>query len=187
MEINVEDVKWPETLFDDDEPRQDGLHLGEVIRYITQLSSSNKKRASFLDMELTAEIGLLWERVLGKVMAEKYAIRPPQIQKDGVWMSPDGIGPDPDGILPMVVEEYKCTWQSMRRDLRDNFYYMTQAMSYCNAYDVNVAVFRVFYIMGDYRGSGPVYRQARIEYTRRELRDNWDMILRHKNEMEELD
>jgi hypothetical protein len=132
---------------------------------------------------LTAEIGLLWENILSKIMGDKYAIRPPQIQIDGIWMSPDGIGPDPIGEVPLVVEEYKAAWASTRRPPIDNFYYMTQIKSYCKAIDTNVAVMRIFHVMGDYKGSGPIYRVARLVFTDWELEQNWKMILREKERM----
>lgn len=184
MEIDFKDVKWPKTLFDDEEPRAKGLHLGAVIKSLQESSGLGYKGAGFSDMELTAEIGLLWEQVLSKVMGEKYAMRPPQIQSDGIWMSPDGIGPDPLEEVPLVVEEYKATWQSTKRSPLDNFYYMCQVKSYCRIMGTKIAIMHIFYIMGDYRGSGPIYRVARIKFTEYELEQNWNMILRHKEEME---
>ena len=133
MQMKIGDEKWLETLFDDDEPRAEGLHLGEVIKFIQNRSGMGYTGKGFSDMELTAEIGLLWEDVLSKVMRDKYAMRPPQICEDGIWMSPDGIGTDPDGEVPMVVEEYKATWKSVKSAPDENFYYMTQAKSYCRA------------------------------------------------------
>jgi len=140
------------------------------------------KGAGFSDMELTAEIGLLWERALSKIMADKYAFRPPQVCRDGIWMSPDGIGigADPAGKVHLTIEEYKATWKSSKNQPEDVFGYMIQVKSYCLALGTNVAVMRVFYIVGDYRGSGPVYRWSRILFTDRELEDNWAMILREK-------
>jgi hypothetical protein len=154
-----------------------------------------KKMAKFDDLELTAEIGLLWERALSKIMREKYAVRPPQIRLDGIWMSPDGlshvedlgslsIGPDPQGEVPVVVEEYKTTWQSTKRSPSDNFKYMMQVKAYCKAIGTNVAVMRIFYVMGDYKGSGPICRVARIKFTDEELDQNWDMLLKEKERME---
>jgi len=116
-------------------------------------------------------------------MGEKYPMRPPQICKDGVWMSMDGIGPDPEGEVPLVVEEYKATWQSINRSPAENFYYMTQVKSYCHAIETNIAVMHIFYVMGDYKGSGPMYRKARLVFTGRELEENWQMILREKERM----
>ena len=185
MEIVTEDIKWPKTLFEDEEPREEGIHLGEIIKSLMDSSGIGYKGKGFKDMELTAEIGLLWERALSKIMREKYAVRPPQIQVDGIWMSPDGIGPDPSGEVPLVVEEYKATWQSTRRSPIDNFYYMAQVKSYCRALDTTVAIMRIFYIMGDYKGSGPIYRVARIVFSQWELDKNWEMILRHKRGVED--
>lgn len=185
MEIEMEDVRWPGVQWEDDpdDPRREGLHLGVVTRKILDSAGLGYKGKGFNDMELTAEIGLLWERVLSRAMADKYAMRPPQIQKDGIWMAPDGIGPDPKGEVPMVVEEYKATWKSTKWCPTENINYMIQAKSYCHALDTNVVVFRIFYIMGDYRGSGPTYRVARIVFTDHELRLNWEMILRGKESL----
>jgi len=176
----MEDIKWPKTLFDDDEERKEGLHLGQIIKSLMDNSGLGYKGRGFTDMELTAEIGLLWERVLSMVMADKYAMRPPQIQVDGIWMSPDGIGIDPKDEVPLVVEEYKATWRSTKNPPTDNFYYMTQIKSYCKAIKTNVAVMRIFHIMGDYKGSGPLYRVARLVFTDWELKQNWEMVLREK-------
>ena len=183
MDVNIEDTKWPKTLFDDDEPRQEGLHLGEVTNSLMERAGLGYKGAGFSDMELTAEIGLLWERVLSRVMGEKYAIRPPQMLVDGIWISPDGIGPDPEGVVPLVVEEYKATWKSTKRSPAEDFRYMVQVKSYCRAISTTIAVMRIFYLMGDYRGSGPIYRVARIEFTQAELDQNWEMVLKEKERM----
>ena len=181
MEITIDDVQWPSVIWDDDEEREEGLHLGEVIKSLMSSSGLGYKGKGFTDMELTAEIGLLWERILGKVMAEKYAMRPPQIQVDGIWMSPDGIGPDPREEVPLVVEEYKAAWASIRRSPADNFYYMCQVKAYCYALGTNVAVMRIFHVMGNYKGSGPMYRVARIVFSDLELKQNWDMMLRERD------
>lgn len=184
MEVFLEDIKWPKTLFDDKELRKEGLHLSDVIKSLERRAGLGYKGPGFNDMELTAEIGLLWERVLSKVMAEKYAVRPPQLLVDGIWLSPDGFAPDPEGEVPLVVEEYKAAWKSTRSSPADNFSYMVQVKSYCYALDTPIAIMRIFHLMGDYRGSGPIYRTARFVFTRYELEQNWKMILAEKARME---
>ena len=183
MFSTMEEVKWPKALFEDDEDRKEGIHLGEIIDHVMDEIGIGYKGGGFTDMELTAEIGLLWERVLSKVMGDKYAMRPPQIQEDGIWMSPDGIGPDPDGLVPLVVEEYKATWQSSKKSPTENFRYMAQVKSYCRAVGTNTAIMRIFYIMGDYKGSGPIYKTCRLDFIDMELEQNWDMILRGKDSL----
>ena len=183
MEITMTETKWPKTLFDDTEPRAEGIHLSDITHSILDALDFWKGKGGFTDMQLTAEIGLLWEVALSKIMRDKYALRPPQICLDGIWMSPDGIGPDPEGIVPLVVEEYKATWQSTKRSPIDQLNYMMQLKSYCHALDTTIGIMHIFHIMGDYRGSGPIYRVARIMFTRYELEENWKMILKHKKEV----
>jgi hypothetical protein len=185
VHITIKDQKWDKVIFEESEPRQPGLHLGQVIKSLMDKSGLGYKGKGFADMELTAEIGTLWERVFSKAAAEKYIVRPPQMEMDGVWLSLDGVGPDPEGRVPLVVIEYKVSWSSTNKSPSDNFYYMAQVKSYCKAVDTKVVVFHNFHVMGDYKGSGPVYRVARIEFSKKEIEDNWRMIVQHKRGMGE--
>ena len=183
MQITITDKKWPAVQFEESESRKEGVHLSDVIKSLQDKAGIGPKATGgFKDLELAGEIGILWERVLAKVMSEKYSHRPNQIRKDGIWMSPDGIGPDPDGIVPVVLKEYKAAWKSSAKPIDTNFYYMAQVKSYCYALDLNVAMMHIFYVMGDYRGSGPLYREARLKFSKDELRDNWKMIVKHKED-----
>jgi len=183
MHIVAKDTKWPEVRFEESEPRKDGLHLGTIIKSLMDKTGLGYKGKGFDDMELTAEIGTLWERVFSMVMAAKYSVRPPQMELDGVWLSLDGMGPDPEGKVPLVVIEQKFTWKSTKSSPVDNFYYMAQLQSYCKAIGTKVAIMHIFYCNGDYKGSGPIYREARVEFTQHEIDKNWSMILKHKREM----
>ncbi|OPX33362.1 MAG: hypothetical protein B1H40_00100 [Candidatus Latescibacteria bacterium 4484_181] len=187
MQVQTSIVNWPKTMFEDAEPRAEGLHLSIIIDSLLDRAGLGYKGKGFTDMQLTAEIGLLWENVLSKVMRDKYATRPPQICEDGIWMSPDGIGPDPEGEVPLIVEEYKATWKAVKNSLAEDFRYMTQVKAYCRAVGTTVAIMRVFYVMGDYRGSGPLYKVARFTFSEAELKANWDMILKEKARMEKGD
>lgn len=183
MMMEIEDVQWPKTLFDNTEPRQPGIHLSDVTRDLINSSGLGYKGGGFTDMQLTAEIGLLWEDVLSLIMARKYATRPVQVREDGIWMSLDGICPDPKGEYPLVVEEYKAAWSSARKTPDQNLSYMMQVKSYCRAAGTPCAIMRIFHLMGDYRGSGPLYRVARFVFDDRELEANWQMIVAHKERM----
>jgi len=183
MRLEIEDTKWPKTLFDDEESREGKVHLSYVTKSLMDRAGIGYKGAGFNDMELTAEIGLMWEDALSKIMGDRYATRPPHIEKDGIWMALDGIGPDPDGRVPLVVEEYKATWKSTKRPPTEDFRYMVQVKSYCHAVGTPVAIMRIFHLMGDYRGSGPIYRVARIEFDPYELERNWEMVLNEKERL----
>ncbi len=183
MHITTTIEKWPRTMFINAEPRAEGLHLSDVIQRIMADAGMIKTGGGFTDIELTAEIGLLWEDVLSLVMRDKYAIRPPQICEDGIWMSLDGIAEDPLGIYSVVVEEYKAAWASSNKCPSENYKYMAQVKSYCRAIGTECAIMRIFHLMGDYRGSGPLYKVSRIEFTRQELDENWALVLRYRDKI----
>ena len=185
MEYEFVDVKFPKTQFETE--RTEGLHLSHIIRDLLDKAGLGYKGKGFTDMELTAEVGLLWERVLSKVMGEKYANSPGELEKDGIILTPDGIGPDPMGKVPIIVEEYKATWKSNRTHPTEVLNYMMQVKGYCYVVETNVCIMRVLYIMGDYRGSGPMYRESRITFTKKELWDNWQILLGHAEKEDMLD
>jgi hypothetical protein len=164
------------------------LHLSDIARYIDYKMGYTKrsKGVEDWDMHLAAEVGFLWEDVLSRAFADRYAARIGEVETDGVIGSPDGLSPnDPRGRVILVNEEYKATWRSTRKTPSDIWYWETQFKSYCYMLDVNVTVARVLYLMGDYKGSGPQYKVFRIEFTPFELRENWKMILEHRDEMVE--
>lgn len=158
-------------------------HLTSIISYIEDTIRSGgygKKRAGFKDLSATMEVGFLWEEVLSMAYAKRYTqLHTKEIEEDGIIMSPDGYGPDPLGSS-MVLEEYKSTWRSSRRDPLDEWKWMTQVKAYCYAMGLNTAVMRILYIVGDWKGSGPEHIVARIEFSNEELEDNWKMIVAHK-------
>ncbi len=177
MKYESADALFPSTQFRGHRTR--GLHLSDIISDLLEKSGLGYKGKGFVDMQLTAEIGLLWEDVLAYVMGEKYAESPGEIEKDGIIMTPDGVGPDPVGLVPIVVEEYKATWKSTRTHPNEVVRYMMQVKGYCQAVETNTAIMHVFYIVGDYKGSGPMYRRCRLTFTDKELWENWEMIRKH--------
>ena len=112
-------------------------------------------------------------------------VRLEEVELDGILASPDGIGEDPLGEVPMVLEEYKFTWKSDKNLPTENWAWMTQTKSYCRMLDTSVVVMRIAYIMGDYRGSGTRNKAYRIQFTEEELWQNWEMVVKHAEEMRE--
>lgn len=161
------------------------IHLSDIAKFIEYKMGYGKPiKAVNWDLTLAAEVGFLWEDVLSFAYAERYATRIGEIEKDGVICSPDGVNAyAPYAITAMINEEYKATWKSLRNPPEDNWYWMCQFKSYAYALNVGETLLRVLYINGDYKGSGPVYRVFRIQFTDRELRENWQMILNHRDEM----
>ena len=161
-------------------PRAPGLHLTDIIKHI-QDTINPYKGDGFDNMALTAEIGFIWEDLLSYVLGNRMGKRLNDLECDGIYCNPDGVGYDPlDGVTP-VVEEYKCTWRSINKPPTENPRYMMQIKSYCHVLKMKVVVMHICYLMGDYKGSGPLARSYRIEFTEQEIEENWNVILAHKD------
>jgi len=130
------------------------------------------------------ETGFLWETVLAMAMAERYdgECRPGELKEDGITGSPDGVLPSP--VEGLILIEDKCTWTSLRKPVEERWLWLCQIKAYCHMLGTLVANLRVLYVCGDYKPPFPQYRKYRITFSRLEIQENWEMILRHKNLME---
>jgi hypothetical protein len=163
----------------------DRPHVSEIIRGIGQQLGLIPKYdgSNNWDINLAGDIGFMWEMVFTHVLAERMCdFRPGEVEMDGLAGSPDGIGPDPLGVEPAVVMEWKFTWKSSKNLPTGNWAWMSQVKAYCHMLGLRVAVFKICYCMGDYKGSGPSYREARIEFTEQELAQNWAMLVQYEQQ-----
>jgi hypothetical protein len=152
----------------------DRLHLSDIY---TDLERTLFPKTTSADMtnQLWAETGFLWETLLSRVLAEHCGARPGEVELDGIVGSPDGFDPSTG-----VLDEYKSTWKSITKTHPSNVWkWMTQVKGYCKMLGVLVVRFHVFYINGDYRGSGPLYRSYLFSFTQREVNENWAMLINH--------
>lgn len=169
-------------------PRSSGAHLTQIIRSLRDTLGLGKTAEGW-EMNVSADIGFLWEdafsiaykdKVLGGPDG-KFITRPGEIIEDGVVMSPDGFGPDwgEDPFGEPVNHEYKFTWRSSKRSPQDDFYWDNQFKAYNKGLGTTVTILHVFYVMGDYRGSGPQNKTYRLVYTQKEIDNAWGMIVQH--------
>lgn len=161
-------------------PRSPGLHLSSILKALDRDLHGAYHKAGGFNLNLCADIGFTWERVIEIAYKSMVGLRPGEIEKDGVLMSPDGIGEDPLGIVPFTVHEYKCWFRSTRRTPMHDWYVIMQNMCYCHAMGTTVGVFRVLYLVGDSWQDGPKYKQWRIEYDPAEMELAWQMVIRNK-------
>ena len=166
---------------------KDKLHVTTVMKAISEEMGWGYKGKGFEDIGLTMSIGFLWEDVLSLAYGNRLGARIGEVELDGIIGSPDGIGlDDPEfecDIWPkidsgnVVLEEYKATWKGSKNSPIQDWYYVTQIMSYCTMLNLDTVIMHMVYLMGNYKGSGPQYRRARIVFNQYELQQNWDMIL----------
>lgn len=190
MEIVSEKMSWPTK--GSGLPRSQAgdtgkLHLSDIAKFIEyKMQFGAKQKALNWDMVAAAEVGFLWEDLLSLVLADRYAARLGEVEKDGIVGSPDGLNVyDPFWNSSLHNEEYKATWRSTNKKPTDIWYWMTQFKSYCYMLNVDVTILRVLYLMGDYKGSGPIPMIYGLRFTDQELKENWKMILTHRDEMVE--
>lgn len=192
MEIHNIDTPYPPA--DSGEPRSEGLHLTDIIKSIQAELGWDYKGKGFEDMQLTMDLGFTWEEVLSKAHADRRCmVRPGEVEKDGIIGSPDGVGPNPGlkddegNILvepsnEVILFEHKLTWKSIKTPITDNWYYMTQGKAYCAMTGFSVCFWEAVYLMGNYKGSGPLYRKCWVRFTEDEIKHNWEMIVNHAQE-----
>lgn len=162
-------------------PRSKGVHLTEITRHITE--KTNPRPPCDWDMDATREVGFLWEDILEYVLKDRLGARVGEVELDGIVGSPDGIGVDPSNLEVMVLEEYKATWRSSRKEPMEDVSWMLQVKGYLKMLGLRAVVMHVLYIMGNYRGSGPQRKSWRIQFTQEEIDETWALILKNKEEM----
>jgi hypothetical protein len=177
-------------------PRSAGLHLSAVIRHIMQALDPEAYGPQDAIDDTTRNrwaLGLLFEEILSAMYASRrrqafvegvkppyeFVGRPGEVMVDGIAMSPDGLVSDTDG--PALLES-KLTWKSKRGFDLDGKKFVAwkwQAMGYSRALGVTRAYLPVFWINGSYDGYLPELVEYRVDFTPRELEENWTMLLNH--------
>ena len=122
------------------------------------------------------EKGYMWERLLSMALPNA-AVRPGEIELDGIILSPDGIGWS-EWIQEDVVEEYKCTARSSNGNPANNTGWMMQVKAYCKGIGTLSAVMRILYLNGDYgRDRNPTPKTFLIMFTQEEIDESWNAIV----------
>ena len=110
----------------------------------------------------------------------------------GIFATPDALRVD-----TMRLKEWKFTWKSMRRAGGDEdteyehlsvgiWRWPVQTMAYCKLLDVAAADQEVMFVCGDYTDKQPSLQRYEMEFTPRDLRENWDSIVNKAEELEWL-
>ena len=145
--------------------------LGEELE-IPPFNKSNSNKVNLLDLggNNYSELGFLWEEVLERTCKEKLGVRTEEVELDGIVGSPDGFGVSPFGPC---IEEYKCTWRSMKNPPHTEWRYMMQVKAYCKILGINQVLFRVLYINGDYKPPCPQDKAYLYVFDQEEVDQCW--------------
>lgn len=164
------------------------LHMSDL--YGLYHESTDKKKRSNDDGFAEAgplyfEAGLSWESILEKGLKDRIcSFRP------GELVTPEGIVYSPDLFLfpedvPFRNCEIKLTWMSSKdvpREEANSFplkfeKYFTQMMAYGYHLETPYARLICFFVNGNYRPPRPELLAWDIEFTKRELDENWRKLL----------
>jgi hypothetical protein len=187
IQLTLEDLDLRTPLGRVPSERSPGLHVSDLYRRIAVDSGILKCVTDDEAMNpLVLAVGMAWEEYCVTLpWCEDVAWQPGERLVDGVFLSPDGW----DFKLNRL-EEFKATWTSSAskdqsiKTLEEMWLYRVQMMAYCYAMGTALARLHVLFINGNYRYEGvgpqPVYRIYEVEFTKRELRRNWEMLMREK-------
>ena len=172
--------------------RSQGPHVSNVIRWIDNHAIHQGQRKDYNELTDAERVrmgayttgGWLWEEIVRKALVPVLGGQLHHVGEIGL----DGITGTPDGLWvngQEWLEEYKATWRSSRRPLETDFRtWLWQIKSYCHMLRVSRARLRAMFVNGDYRDSGPQIKQWEMEFTQRELEENWLMIVNNSRAME---
>ena len=161
--------------------RAPGCHVSGVIKSLEKRygrlqgrTDIDEKPDDYWNDYRTA--GFLIERAFRELLSDLNLVRPGELCVDGVHMTPDYLDAN-----EWVLEEWKCTWRSSGWDIEDPKWdsWFMQIKAYCHALGTLRARLRVFFVNGSYKPRVPQMKAWEMEFTERELQENWQMILSH--------
>lgn len=168
--------------------RSAGIHLSDCLHRFYSRLRPNRFRGGPIDVK-TVQMGFIWEDVLSMVLSQQFGGRQREIELDRVFMTLDGFN-----VQRWRVREFKCTKMSSRDSIRSHKFerWHSQIMGYCKAMDTLEAELIPVHINGAYEQGGGRFgdiaaRPVLMRYTRREVEDNWKMVLHMRDEIERGD
>lgn len=166
-------------------PRSPGLHMSSLYSDLyCDLEPKRFERGGTPD-PLRLEAGLSLELMLEEGFHARHAERPGElVTEEGIIYSPDLILFE-DGYTRLG--EIKLTWASAREVPMESATtfppsfsrWFVQMQAYCHALQTPHARLIAFFVNGNYRPQKPTLHAWDIEFTARELKENYQMLLNH--------
>lgn len=184
-------------------PRSPGVHVSGVIRAIAmEVGFLDKKWCEDLSLTdartitdqksiLRIRMGLAWEEHLIPTI-EGVLDHPGEMLLQGIYMTHDGESVDRVSLgsrgLELIVHEVKLTYRSSRKDLKDQWMWLTQLKAYCKGLGTKFARIYILFACGDYTFPiTPDHRIYDIEFTEDEIEETWTMLIDYAQRRLEFD
>lgn len=162
--------------------RSSGIHLSNIIHYIClkygHYTESSNPHSGMMSLGQCLELGIELDQ--NSKEPGRY-IRVGELELDGIYMTPDFI----DVVIP-AVKDTKLTRLSASTDpMSEKFWkFRTQLMGYCHGIQIPTGDLDVTFMSGNSESGGdPIRRIWRWEWLGRELKGNWSMIKKFRDEM----
>ena len=163
--------------------RTPGLHVSDIYNSLYKEMDPKRYGGEF-NNDLCLAMGTAWEKHFEWLLIKNGLT----ISRPEAFLTEGGIGFSPDLIISNGVSrcgEIKLTWMTDVEDIRDPKFdkYLTQVKAYC--YHLETPYGRIYatHINGaekDHYGKpNPVLKAYDLEFTPRELRENWEMLLNY--------
>lgn len=160
--------------------RSKGIHLSGIIKGILLLDDP-ERYGSPIDDNARAmfELGFRWENTLKPTYPED-VIRQFEMKKNRIIGTCDALFP-----RHWRIGESKATWISAKHDILSPRlkHWIWQGCGYCAMADATEIQYDVLYVNGYYDRTErprPIYRRWLLEFKRREVRENWEMLLNNQ-------
>lgn len=177
-------------------PRGAGTHASGIIRAIAMemgiLKGEEEVTLSdtrVIDDELAIirmAIGLSWEEFYIKniLYAQGVVKHPGEMKLDAIHMTPDGESVETvKGKTVLVIHEVKATYKSTNRDISKEWMWLTQLKCYCKGAKTRHGKLHVLFLCGNYKFPiQPTAKAWNIEFTQKELDDNWNLMCDYRNQ-----
>lgn len=169
--------------------RSAGRHLSEVVSRIVNQIEPDRYPAGEIDPAL-AQQGFVWEDVLSEVFARQFgSARQLEGEKDGILMTMDGFR-----MPERRVQEFKFSKMSAANPITSRKFqpWMIRTAGYCKLMGVEEAEIVVLFVNGSYELGGgrfgaTVPKGWVVRFSKQEIEENWEWILRTRDEMDEED
>jgi len=160
--------------------RTPGVHMTDIITDLLvesglvdfPPSTEENKQANFGK-------GFAWEVQKENQLKQAFTsppFRPPEVKVDGILCSPDGYWEWKD--IPCITE-YKATLTSLSKPMEDRIYWKYQMAGYCHVLNVRHCMLFVLFYCGNWKPPKTTDRAYWVEFSNQEVREIWDMIVKH--------
>lgn len=182
VKFELDDLTQRTPIIREPEPRSKGIHVSGVIKHCA-VAAKILKPGEPLEEELPMRmaLGIAWEEFLASLYPET-GWWPGEFWDEGVYMNPDGTYLLPNISRELVVEEVKLTWKKPRSadEILNEKIWCWQMMSYCRVLESRLCRLHAGYVNGS-NWKGPEYWRYLIQFSDKEIDQNWQMIQNNKD------